>query len=77
MIFKEGQLHYKAFIDELNRHMKTDFTIPLPVDENGKIAWDYMDSYMRNAEKLCQGNIHALRPAVLCGNTDIAGNRIN
>lgn len=61
MIFKEGQLHYKAFIDELNRHMKTDFTIPLPVDEQGKIAWDYMDSYMRNIEKICQKNIAVLK----------------
>lgn len=51
MIFKEGRLHYKAFIDELNRHMKTDFTILLPVDEKENIDWDYMEQYMRNAER--------------------------
>ena len=61
LIFKEGQLHYKAFVDELNRHMKTDFSIPLPVDENGRIAWDYMDSYMRGIETLCQENIYTLQ----------------
>lgn len=51
MIFKEGRLHYKAFIDELNRHMKTDFSIPLPVDEKDNIDWDYMEQYMKNVEK--------------------------
>ena len=51
MIFKEGRLHYKAFIDELNRHMKTDFTILLPVDENSNIDWDYMEQYMKGAER--------------------------
>ena len=51
MVFKEGRLHYKAFIDELNRHMKTDFTIPLPVDENGNIDWSYMEQYMKDVEQ--------------------------
>ena len=51
MIFKEGRLHYKAFIDELNRHMKTDFTILLPVDEKKNIDWGYMEQYMKNAER--------------------------
>ena len=46
VIFKEGNTHYKAFIDELNRHIKTDFTIKLPVDSYGKPNYDYMDKYM-------------------------------
>lgn len=50
MIFKEGRLHYKAFIDELNRHMKTDFSIPLPVDEEDNINWSYMEKYMKKIE---------------------------
>ncbi len=50
MIFKEGRLHYKAFVDELNRHMETDFSILLPIDEEGNINWDYMEQYMRNIE---------------------------
>lgn len=46
VIFKEGNMHYKAFIDELNRHIKTDFTIMLPVDKYGNPDYDYMDDYM-------------------------------
>ncbi len=60
MIFKEGRLHYKAFVDELNRHMNTDFSILLPVDENEKISWDYMEKYMKEIEKKCLNNIEAL-----------------
>lgn len=41
-IFRESQLHYKAFIDELNRHIKKDFRIILPsVAEEGVIVPDY------------------------------------
>lgn len=46
VIFKEGNTHYKAFIDELNRHIKTDFVIKLPVDSYGKPNYEYMDKYM-------------------------------
>jgi len=51
MVFREGRLHYKAFIDELNRHMKTDFTIPLPVKDDESIDWEYMESYMKFIEE--------------------------
>lgn len=60
MIFREGRLHYKAFIDELNRHMKTDFTIPLPVDENNSIDWDFMEKYMKKKEIEAKERIHIL-----------------
>ena len=46
VIFKEGNTHYKAFIDELNRHIKTDFVIKLPIDSYGKPNYEYMDKYM-------------------------------
>ena len=46
VIFKEGNTHYKAFIDELNRHIKTDFIIKLPVDFQGKPNYEYMHKYM-------------------------------
>ena len=46
VIFKEGNTHYKAFIDELNRHIKTDVVIKLPVDSYGKPNYEYMDKYM-------------------------------
>lgn len=51
IIFRESQLHYKAFIYELNRHIKTDFSIPLPVDSNGNIDLDYMEQFMTYIEK--------------------------
>lgn len=47
MIFKESRLHYKAFVDELNRHIKTDFEIYLPSSEDGSPDWQYMENYMR------------------------------
>lgn len=50
MIFKEGQIHYKAFIDELNRHIKTDFAIKLPVDDKGNIDYEYIDNFMSNIQ---------------------------
>lgn len=41
-IFKESQLHYKAFLDELNRHIKKDFRIILPSTiEDGVIVPDF------------------------------------
>jgi len=46
MIFRESRTYYKAFIDELNRHIKTDFTFYLPVTLDGSPDWDYMDNYM-------------------------------
>ncbi len=48
MIFKESRLYYKAFVDELNRHIKTDFSFLLPVKDDGKPDWSYMEQYMRN-----------------------------
>ena len=60
MIFREGRSHYKAFVDELNRHMKTDFTIPLPIDESGNINWKYMEQYMMNIENRVMRNLRSL-----------------
>lgn len=50
-IFVESQLHYKAFIDELNPHVKTDFQFKLPVDENGNPDWNYMENYIAKVEE--------------------------
>ena len=47
MIFKKEQI-VKAFVDELNRHIKTDFSFLLPVKDDGKPDWSYMEQYMRN-----------------------------
>ena len=48
VIFKEGNMHYKAFIDELNKHIKRDFTFPLPIDNKGNIDFEYMEKYIKS-----------------------------
>ena len=48
VIFRKSRLKYKAFIDELNRHVKTDFSFKLPVDMNGKPDWNYMEEYIKS-----------------------------
>ena len=48
MIFKESRTYYKAFIDELNRHIKTDFSFYLPVTPEGIPDWDFMAKYMQD-----------------------------
>ena len=60
MVFREGRLHYKAFIDELNRHMKTDFMIPLPVKDDESIDWEYMEFYMKSVEEKAKMKINTL-----------------
>ena len=42
--------NYEAFVDELNRHIKTDFVMYLPVTSDGNPDWEYMESYMRKIE---------------------------
>ena len=51
MIFKESRTYYKAFIDELNRHIKTDFSFYLPVDDKGIPNWTFMENYMKDIFK--------------------------
>lgn len=51
VIFRESRCHYKAFVDELNRHIKTDFEIPLPVTPAGELDYAYMENYMSNLSK--------------------------
>ena len=48
VIFKEGNTHYRAFIDELNKHIKRDFEFPLPVDNQGNADFEYMENYIKN-----------------------------
>ena len=60
MIFRESRTRYKAFIDELNRHVKTDFSFLLPVTKNGHPDWSYMESYMRNVFKKARVSLDSL-----------------
>ncbi len=59
-IFVESQLHYKAFIDELNPHIKTDFEFKLPIDKDGNPDWQYMDDYILNIEDKVKNTIKNL-----------------
>lgn len=61
VIQKESELHYKAFVKELNAHIKTDFVIPLPVNADNEPDWEYMESYMKNILQESEKNIENLR----------------
>lgn len=50
--------NYEAFTDELNRHIRTDFTIRLPVDKTGQPDWAYMEEYMRKVERKTNGMLN-------------------
>lgn len=52
--------NYEAFIDELNRHIKTDFIIKLPATPTGAPDWNYMESYMRRIEEKTEKNLTGL-----------------
>lgn len=60
VIQKESELHYKAFVKELNAHIKTDFVIPLPVNADNEPDWEYMESYMKNIMQESEKNIEKL-----------------
>lgn len=47
-IFKESQNNYRAFIKELNAHIKRDFIIKLPVISDGTPDYDYMTEFISN-----------------------------
>ena len=45
-IFKESQNNYKAFVKELNAHVKKDFKFKLPMDSEKKPNYEYMHNFM-------------------------------
>ncbi len=61
MIFRESRSYYKAFVDELNRHIKTDFSFYLPVDDAGKPDWGHMEEYMRSVMKNAEIDLTAMQ----------------
>ena len=60
VIFKESRTYYKAFEDELNRHMTTDFSVLLPIDDAGIPDWAYMEEYIKLIEEKAQKRIDIL-----------------
>ena len=61
MIFRESRMYYKAFSDELNRHIKTDFSFYLPVDTFGKPDWVYMNKYMQTVTESAKSDLSAMQ----------------
>lgn len=57
--------NYEAFTDELNRHIRNDFTIRLPVDKTGQPDWAYMESYMANLETKVAESLTLLQAALV------------
>lgn len=51
VIYATAQQHYKAFVNELSAHIRKDFTVLLPVDENNQLDYQYMENCMNNAIK--------------------------
>lgn len=60
-IRKESYLHYRAFLDELNPHIKTDFTFKLPTTENKVPDYEYMSNYMQMIENKNNFNLAAIK----------------
>lgn len=60
IIFKESQLHYKAFIDELNPHIKKDFVIKLPINKTGNPDYNYMENYIKKLKSKMENKVETL-----------------
>lgn len=39
---------FRAFGRELNRHIKADFSVQLPIDENGCPNWKFMETFIKS-----------------------------
>lgn len=50
----ESANNYKAFARELNAHIKTDFVIKLPVNENNELDYTFMDRYIKSLSFSCR-----------------------
>ena len=59
-IFYESQNNYLTFVRELNKHIKRDFVIKLPVDSTGHPDWQYMDKYIAKLATQAHTNISLL-----------------
>jgi hypothetical protein len=60
-ITKESRNNYKAFIKELNSHIKTDFSFKLPITLEGKPNYSYMEQYMKDTETVIKNSLNKLK----------------
>ena len=65
VIFREGQAHYKAFSNELNRHIKHDFSIKLPAFKDGTPDFKYMEAFMRIREQQVIASLDKMSKAII------------
>lgn len=63
-IFRESQNNYLTFVRELNKHIKRDFVIKLPVTSSGQPDWQYMDSYIADLAALSHHQLQAFKQVV-------------
>lgn len=63
-IFVESQLHYKAFINELNPHIKTDFQFKLPINDKNNPDWEYMEKHIIKVEKEVYNRMNCLKQII-------------
>lgn len=49
--------NYKAFVDELNRHIRKDFIIKLPITSDGEPDYKYMEEYMKKIENTVSSSL--------------------
>ena len=64
VVFRESQLHYEAFVNELNRHIKTDFVIKLPVDLFGHPDWQYMNNYVEFMKSIADRHVGSFQSII-------------
>lgn len=60
-IFKESQNNYRAFIKELNAHIKRDFVIKLPITVDGTPDYDYMTEFISKIEYQSSNTLRTLQ----------------
>lgn len=65
-IFKESQNNYRAFIKELNAHIKRDFVIKLPVQADGTPDYNYMSNFIHRIKEQNSYTLETLQNLQAC-----------
>ena len=72
IIKKESDIRFIAFGRELNKHIKKDFTVRLPVNEFGKPDWKFMSDFIEKLkERKTPGN-GTLKESLFTKNSEFA-----
>lgn len=60
-IFRESQNNYKAFVKELNAHIKRDFEFFLPVNDQGMLDVVFIENFMEEMSKKTKDKINGIK----------------